>query len=160
MRKSTKNNVDWVLESGLCMGCGTCESVCPQGAIQFSLCRRKGIYLPFVDTERCKICGMCFDVCPGIGINIEQLECEFLDSDNKDKNIGRFERCYIGHSSSEDIRYNSVETYLGRLTPLSRFCKLIRSSPYFIYCKGFQYSTKPKKNFLNPPLRKMISYST
>ena len=51
------------------------------------------------------------------------------------------------HSSLNDekIYKNSVETYLGRLTPLSRFCKLIPDSPYFIYCKGFQYSTKPKK---------------
>ncbi len=40
---------------------------------------------------------------------------------------------------------NSVNTYLGRLVPLSRFCKLKENSPYFIYCKGFQYSTKPKK---------------
>ena len=43
------------------------------------------------------------------------------------------------------IYKNSVETYLGRLTPLSRFCKLTPNSPYFIYCKGFQYATKPKK---------------
>lgn len=45
----------------------------------------------------------------------------------------------------EKIYKNSVSTYLGRLTPLSRFCKLTQNSPYFIYCKGFQYSTKPKK---------------
>jgi CRISPR system Cascade subunit CasA len=47
--------------------------------------------------------------------------------------------------NDETIYKNSVETYLGRLTPLSRFCKLIPDSTYFIYCKGFQYSTKPKK---------------
>lgn len=40
---------------------------------------------------------------------------------------------------------NSVETYLGRLTPLSRFCKLTKNSPYFLYCKGYQYSSRPKK---------------
>ncbi|MBU0992012.1 MAG: type I-E CRISPR-associated protein Cse1/CasA [Proteobacteria bacterium] len=45
----------------------------------------------------------------------------------------------------KQMENNSVETYLGRLTPLSRFCKLQPNSPYFIYCKGFQYSTKPKK---------------
>ena len=47
--------------------------------------------------------------------------------------------------NDETICKNSVQTYLGRLTPLSRFCKLIPNSAYFIYCKGFQYSTKPKK---------------
>lgn len=40
---------------------------------------------------------------------------------------------------------NSVNTYLGRLVPLSRFCKLTKGSVYFIYCKGFEYSAKPKK---------------
>ncbi len=43
------------------------------------------------------------------------------------------------------IYNNSVNTYLGRLVPISRFCKLIEDSAYFIYCKGFQYSKKPKK---------------
>lgn len=47
--------------------------------------------------------------------------------------------------NDEKIYQNSVHTYLGRLTPLSRFCKLIQGSPYFIYCSGFHYSTKPKK---------------
>jgi len=48
-------------------------------------------------------------------------------------------------SNNKAIFKNSVETYLGRLTPLSRFCKIIPDSPFFIYCKGFQYSTRPKK---------------
>ncbi len=47
--------------------------------------------------------------------------------------------------NDKTIYANSVGTYLGRLTPLSRFCKLIPNSPYFIYCKGFQYSAKPKR---------------
>jgi CRISPR system Cascade subunit CasA len=40
---------------------------------------------------------------------------------------------------------NAVNTYLGRLVPLSRFCKLKKGDKHFIYCKGFQYSNKPKK---------------
>ncbi len=40
---------------------------------------------------------------------------------------------------------NAVNTYLGRLVPLSRFCKLKKEDKHFIYCKGFQYSNKPKK---------------
>ncbi len=45
----------------------------------------------------------------------------------------------------KEVFDNSVNTYLGRLVPLSRFCKIIENSAYFIYCKGFQYSQKPKK---------------
>ncbi|MCK9609136.1 MAG: type I-E CRISPR-associated protein Cse1/CasA [Methylomonas sp.] len=45
----------------------------------------------------------------------------------------------------EQAKQNAVVTYLGRLVPLSRFCKLKKESKYFVYCKGFEYSTKPKK---------------
>ena len=107
-RNNTKKNVNWVSGSGLCMGCGTCESVCPIVAIQVKLCSRKGIYLPIIETERCILCGRCFEVCPGAGVNIEEIADEILDSHGRDKNIGRFEVCYIGHSSSEAIRYNSA----------------------------------------------------
>ncbi|MDD2661108.1 MAG: type I-E CRISPR-associated protein Cse1/CasA [Methylococcales bacterium] len=44
-----------------------------------------------------------------------------------------------------DALINAKETYLGRLIPLSRFCKLIPNSSEFIYCNGIDYSTKPKK---------------
>ena len=42
-----------------CLGLGTCERVCPFGAI-----RMDANGLPVVDTEKCTGCGICVDSCP------------------------------------------------------------------------------------------------
>lgn len=101
-------NVAAVRDAGLCIGCGTCESVCPVDAIRIRKDERKGIYLPIIDSKRCTRCELCLKVCPGAGVNIAQLADEFLDGRDKDEKIGRFEMCYIGHASSMEIRYNSA----------------------------------------------------
>lgn len=73
----------------------------------------------------------------------KELVEEIYGENSWGKPVWEIERLF---SLNDDSIYNnSVNAYLGRLTPLSRFCKLIPNSPYFIYCKGFQYSTKPKK---------------
>lgn len=101
-------NVGAVRDAGLCMGCGTCESVCPTEAIRVRKNERKGIYLPIIDSERCTRCKLCLKVCPGASVNIGQLAAEFLDGPSKDEKTGRFETCYIGHALSDEVRYNSA----------------------------------------------------
>jgi coenzyme F420 hydrogenase subunit beta len=103
-----EKNVGVIRDAGLCMGCGTCESVCPVDAIKMSKDERKGVYLPILNSERCTDCGLCLKVCPGAEVNTEQLADYFLNSDDKDEQIGRFKICYIGHASAKDVRYNSA----------------------------------------------------
>jgi coenzyme F420 hydrogenase subunit beta len=45
-----------------CTGCGTCVSVCQQGAI--SLVKTKGYCTAKIDTDKCNECGLCRKVCP------------------------------------------------------------------------------------------------
>jgi NAD-dependent dihydropyrimidine dehydrogenase PreA subunit len=45
------------IDSGRCLGCGVCETVCPVGAIAI-----KGTAL--VNEARCVGCGRCADQCP------------------------------------------------------------------------------------------------
>jgi len=104
---TTQTNVTWIRDAGLCMGCGTCEAVCPVRAIEVRRDSRKGIYLPDVDWERCTQCGLCVKVCPGASVDVDQLAGEFLDGKNADDRIGIFDACYTGYSSVHDIRYNS-----------------------------------------------------
>jgi len=101
-------NVAQVRDGGLCVGCGTCEIVCPVKAIVISRDDRKGIYLPDVDSERCTQCGLCLKVCPGIGVDFDRLGDEFLDGEQRDDRIGIFDACYTGWASNHNIRYNSA----------------------------------------------------
>ena len=100
-------NVATVRDSGLCLGCGTCESVCPVQAIVIKLDTVRGIYLPLVDQRRCTGCGLCLEICPGLGVNIEDLSNRFLDGQVSEKMLGTFDSCYVGHATSKEIRYNS-----------------------------------------------------
>ncbi len=44
-----------------CVGCGTCESVCPKSAIEI---RRNGSNFVAEISEVCVVCGICADLCP------------------------------------------------------------------------------------------------
>ena len=54
-----------VVERGS-VACGTCQSVCPRGAISV----RRGLYA-VVDPARCVGCGMCSRECPAEIIRME-----------------------------------------------------------------------------------------
>jgi coenzyme F420 hydrogenase subunit beta len=61
-------NVQCVYDDGLCMQCGTCEGVCPEGAVKLAWDLRVG-YRVSVDQDKCTDCGRCHDACPGPGID-------------------------------------------------------------------------------------------
>lgn len=47
------------IEQDSCVGCGTCETVCPSGAIKGSLGEKH-----IIDLEKCMMCGQCLVNCP------------------------------------------------------------------------------------------------
>lgn len=96
-----------VVKDGLCTGCGTCMGICPADAIEMVIDRKKGIYLPQLDVERCNQCGLCFDVCPGHAVDFKQLNLEIFSKEPADILVGNYIDCYIGHATDYDIHYNS-----------------------------------------------------
>jgi len=48
----------------LCVGCGACEGVCLQNAIEFKLDPKDCIYKPVIDFDSCTWCMQCAKVCP------------------------------------------------------------------------------------------------
>ena len=46
-----------------CVGCGTCESVCPFGAIEMKD-GELGFPIPSINEEKCTDCGECIKNCP------------------------------------------------------------------------------------------------
>jgi coenzyme F420 hydrogenase subunit beta len=61
-------NVQHVYDEGLCMQCGTCEGVCPSGAVRLTWDLRVGYRLS-VEAQTCTDCGRCHEACPGPGID-------------------------------------------------------------------------------------------
>jgi coenzyme F420 hydrogenase subunit beta len=61
-------NVQHVYDEGLCMQCGTCEGVCPTGAVTLAWDLHLGYRLT-VDAQTCTDCGRCRAACPGPGLD-------------------------------------------------------------------------------------------
>ncbi|MCX6373648.1 MAG: Coenzyme F420 hydrogenase/dehydrogenase, beta subunit C-terminal domain [Actinobacteria bacterium] len=61
-------NVQHVYDEGLCMQCGTCEGICPVGAVTLTWDLRAG-YRVSVDEQTCTDCGRCHEACPGPGLD-------------------------------------------------------------------------------------------
>lgn len=73
-----KNNKDiaFVVEAGLCTGCGTCVSICPQDAIKMEEAP-VGLLVANIDLEACNSCGLCLRVCPGFHLEPGLLDNKF-----------------------------------------------------------------------------------
>lgn len=64
-RKRKKASVD----TGRCVGCGACESVCPKAAVKVW----KGCYAK-ADEALCVGCGKCAGTCPAGCIEMKEVE--------------------------------------------------------------------------------------
>lgn len=108
---SLKSNISYTLQHDLCTGCGVCQEACPSKAI--STIVKNGRFVPHINNNLCKNnkgCNRCLSACPGIGIDICSIAKEkFVDENTKiDKLVGRYLKCYTGHSNDYDIRYHSA----------------------------------------------------
>lgn len=57
-----------VVDTAGCVACGSCEDVCPRGAIKVW----HGSYAK-VDKALCVGCGLCARTCPGTFIHLEEV---------------------------------------------------------------------------------------
>ena len=59
-----------IINTGKCVSCGTCISVCPAETVKLidGLPKLTGI---------CLLCGMCYSNCPQLEFNIENVEKHF-----------------------------------------------------------------------------------
>ena len=102
-------NINYTLHNRLCLGCGVCESACPSNAI--SIIISQGRFVPKVDETKCKNdkgCHRCHDACPGLGIDLNRIANEKFADEHTQEDIcvGRYLKCFTGHSNDEDIRYH------------------------------------------------------
>lgn len=103
-------NISYTTQHDICTGCGICQGACPNDAIKFVV--KNGEFRPAVNKEKCnnnKGCHRCYDACPGLGINlIDDAKRLFYEANiTENKFIGRYVKCYTGHSTDEELRYHS-----------------------------------------------------
>lgn len=94
------NNINKILASQLCFGCGTCNVICGHQAITMQY-DNIGRLLPMIDESRCTNCGLCYMHCPSLDMKDIQLP------DTDDKYLGNVVRVYIGKAIDERIYKNS-----------------------------------------------------
>lgn len=56
------NVINTTVRNKLCIGCGFCAAVCPEGALRMEW--RGGMWTPGCNKESCSRCGACVSVCP------------------------------------------------------------------------------------------------
>jgi coenzyme F420 hydrogenase subunit beta len=99
-------NLSDIIEQGLCLGCGTCAGICPTEAIKMNM--SEGLFLPHIDQEKCNNCQLCVHSCPGHAMDFKTQRSRIFGKEPESKMIGNYSNCYVGHSTSELIRYDST----------------------------------------------------
>lgn len=82
--------------------------MCPGEAIVIAKSESKGLYLPEIRVDKCRLCQLCVECCPGYQVDFQQLNQDIFGRQPQDRFLGNFLHCYIGHSNDRRIRYESA----------------------------------------------------
>ena len=105
-------NINDIVSTYLCYGCGTCNVICGHSAITMEY-NSIGRLCPVVDVTKCTECGLCRANCPALdekGIQLPETD---------DKFVGNYENVYIGRAADDSIYRNSQSG--GMVTAAVRF---------------------------------------
>ena len=80
VQKSNRENI--MITGGECVGCRSCEQVCPTGCIVFKP-DEEGFLYPKVEEEQCIRCGKCLRHCPVLFRREEERQPEMYGVRNK-----------------------------------------------------------------------------
>ena len=98
---------DLTILHNFCKGCGTCEGICPQGAIVLQR-KDNGRYFPHRNKDLCKRCNLCYQVCPAWPFDAEGILYKSLKSAKAEQLIGPFINTYSGFAKENDLRVSSA----------------------------------------------------
>ena len=103
----------------LCLGCGACFGVCPEGKVRLVDVEDDGIR-PLVDADGCQACGMCLQACPGIQTKAPAGEASIEQAGEDFKRWGPFMEVWEGFARDPKVRFAGSSG--GLCTALSLYC--------------------------------------
>lgn len=113
-------NVQDVAAWRLCLGCGACFGVCPEGKVRLVDVEDEGIR-PLVDADGCRECGTCLTACPGIRTTAPDTPPPAQGKEEAAFNRwGRFVEVWEGFAAEPGVRFEGSSG--GLCTALSLFC--------------------------------------
>jgi coenzyme F420 hydrogenase subunit beta len=105
------DNIKRNVELGLCVGCGTCSSMCPSNAIDVEIDAERHIYLPEIKNAKCGQCHLCLKICPAQNVDFLKLNKDLfgrkLGESAEEILLGSYTKCYSGYSTNPEIRFHS-----------------------------------------------------
>jgi coenzyme F420 hydrogenase subunit beta len=148
------SSVEIVKCEGVCIGCGTCSTVCPANAIKLIFNLNVGDYEPSINETKCLNCGICLKVCPSNGvINVSKGI------------IGDFKKLYTGYSTDSNLRFScssggiataillsaleekviegAILTKMSETTPIKAEIFLATKTQDIVMAKGSKYNISP-----------------
>ena len=90
-----------VIDPGICVGCGACVAVAPEGTARM-IQSGSGV-IPQFDSQ-CELPALAWTACPGKGIDYPNLYREHFGSLPTDWRVGHIDRLWTGHAADPHIR--------------------------------------------------------
>lgn len=101
-RNTANRDVRAIVQKDLCVGCGTCYSVCPTAAITLS---KNDVFKPLINAGKCNACGLCEFVCPGYHVNYKLFATKLGKGARYSPLVGRYINIYLSNARN---RYKHV----------------------------------------------------
>lgn len=95
MKNKEKIDIENIIESKKCLGCGACANMCNLDALHMRI-DEKGFVYPRVDNNKCIHCNNCFLVCPAVSEHVMRVK-----HDVKNNNV------YSARIKDDEIRRKS-----------------------------------------------------
>ena len=93
-----------IIDTGLCISCGTCEAVCPVNVIKLEKT------IPTL-IGKCIECGICYADCPRASLNEDELDQKVFGRARKPKEklTGIYEKAYYAKATASDIQEHAQD---------------------------------------------------
>lgn len=101
-RTLMNRSIQSIVLQDLCVGCGTCYSVCLLEAITLT---KSDIFKPVVDAERCNNCGLCEIACPGVHVDYKLFATKLSKKVRHSFLVGRYTNTYLGNAKNHYLRF-------------------------------------------------------